>query len=157
MAKRKKNEVDPNAPPVPQWKPPTEDIEWRDWMKTTIWGSDDIITFGTKLSVPFIFPLPFFSAPESASLQERGKGAGRSHSHLRAPSGPESRRTQDLGLAQREEEEGVPRQHLERLLPPLLNDTDEELEEQGMGMFFGGGEEYPGGDDHSGGESSGDD
>jgi hypothetical protein len=43
------------------------------------------------------------------------------------------------------------------MLPPLLNDTDEELEEQGMGMFFGGGEEYPGGDDHSGGESSGDD
>jgi hypothetical protein len=29
------------------------------------------------------------------------------------------------------------------------------LEEQGMGMFYGGGEEYPGGE-YSGGESSGD-
>jgi hypothetical protein len=39
-------------------------------MKTTIWGSDDIITFGTKLSVPFIFPLPFFSAPDRARLSK---------------------------------------------------------------------------------------
>ncbi len=70
MAKRKNEDVDHVAPPVPQWKPPTEDIEWRDWMKTGIWGSNDINTFGTLLSNPFIFPLPFFSAPDRARLSK---------------------------------------------------------------------------------------
>jgi hypothetical protein len=71
MAKRKKNaNVDPDAPPVPQWEPPTEDVEWRDWMKTSIWGSEDIGAFGEALSNPFILPLPFFSAPDRARLSK---------------------------------------------------------------------------------------
>ena len=71
MAKRKKNaNVDPDAPPVPQWETPTEDVEWRDWMKTSIWGSEDIGAFGEALSNPFILPLPFFSAPDRARLSK---------------------------------------------------------------------------------------
>jgi hypothetical protein len=71
MAKRKKNaNVDPDAPPVPQWTPPTEDVEWQDWMKSGIWASEDLCAYGKALKNPFKLPVPFFSAPDRARLSK---------------------------------------------------------------------------------------
>jgi hypothetical protein len=71
MAKRKNNEnVDPDAPPVPQWKPPTEAPEWRDWMKDGVYGSNDLNKFGQALSLLSKLPLPFFSAPDREILSK---------------------------------------------------------------------------------------
>jgi len=71
MAKRKKNgDVDPDTPPVPQWKPPTEDIEWRDWMKDGFFSSEDIREHGKALSNPSMLPLPVFPAPDRARLSK---------------------------------------------------------------------------------------
>ena len=71
MAKKRKNEnVDPDAPPPPQWTPPTDDGEWRDWMKTGIWGSDDLATYGAAHSAKASFktPLLVFFGPDRARL-----------------------------------------------------------------------------------------
>ena len=72
MAKRKNEDVDPVAPPVPQWKPPTEDVEWREWMKDGFWCSGDMRKYGgaQKLSDVFVLPLPVFPALDRASLSK---------------------------------------------------------------------------------------
>jgi hypothetical protein len=78
MAKKRKNEnVDPDAPPPPQWTPPTDDVEWRDWMKTGIWGSDDLAKYGAAHSAKASFktPLPVFFGPDRARLSKNAAKA----------------------------------------------------------------------------------
>ena len=71
MAKKRKNEnVDPDAPPPPQWTPPTDDVEWRDWMKTSFWSCDDLGKYGVAHSAnaSFKIPLPVERGPDRACL-----------------------------------------------------------------------------------------
>jgi hypothetical protein len=78
MAKKRKNEnVDPDAPPPPQWTPPTDDVEWRDWMKTGIWGSDDLAKYGAAHSAKASFktPLLVFFGPDRARLSKNAAKA----------------------------------------------------------------------------------
>ena len=78
MAKKRKNEnVDPDAPPPPQWTPPTDDVEWRDWMKHGIWGSDDLAKYGGAHSAKasFKIPLPVFFSPDCARLSNNAAKA----------------------------------------------------------------------------------
>lgn len=78
MAKKRKNEnVDPDAPPPPQWTPPTDDVEWRDWMKTGIWGSDDLAKYAVAHSAKAAFktPLPVFFGPDRARLSKNAAKA----------------------------------------------------------------------------------
>jgi hypothetical protein len=73
MAKKRKNEnVDPDAPPPPQWTPPTDDVEWRDWMKTGIWSCDDLGKYGVAHSAKASFktPLPVEHGPDRARLSK---------------------------------------------------------------------------------------
>jgi hypothetical protein len=78
MAKKRKNEnVDPDAPPPPQWTPPTDDVEWRDWMKYGIWSSDDLVEYGGAHSAKASFktPLPVFFGPDRARLSKNAANA----------------------------------------------------------------------------------
>ena len=78
MAKKRKNEnVDPDAPPPPQWTPPTDDVEWRDWMKTGIWSCDDLGKYGVAHSAKASFktPLPVFFGPDRARLSKNAAKA----------------------------------------------------------------------------------
>ena len=73
MAKKRKNEnVDPDAPPPPQWTPPTDDVEWRDWMKDGFWSSDDLRKYGVAHSAKASFktPFPVFVGPDRACLSK---------------------------------------------------------------------------------------
>jgi hypothetical protein len=73
MAKKRKNEnVDPDAPPPPQWTPPTDDVEWRDWMKLGIWSCDDLGKYGVAHSAKASFktPLPVEHGPDRARLSK---------------------------------------------------------------------------------------
>ena len=71
MAKKRKN-VDPDAPPPPQWTPPTDDVEWRDWMKDGFWSSDDLRKYGVAHSAKASFktPFPVFVGPDRACLSK---------------------------------------------------------------------------------------
>ena len=71
MAKKRKN-VDPDAPPPPQWTPPTDDVEWRDWMGVSFWGSDDLRKYGVAHSAKASFktPFPVFVGPDRACLSK---------------------------------------------------------------------------------------
>ena len=71
MAKKRKN-VDPDAPPPPQWTPPTDDVEWRDWMKNSFWSSDDLRKYGVAHSAKASFktPFPVFVGPDRACLSK---------------------------------------------------------------------------------------
>jgi hypothetical protein len=73
MAKKRKNEnVDPDAPPPPQWTPPTDDVEWRDWMKHGIWSCVDLGKYGVAHSAKASFktPLPVEHGPDRARLSK---------------------------------------------------------------------------------------
>ena len=108
MAKKRKN-VDPDAPPPPQWTPPTDDVEWRDWMKDGFWSSDDLRKYGVAHSAKASFktPFPVFVGPDRVSLQARGHGVRRGGRRLRAPHGRVVRGPDHLQPAHRGEEGGV--------------------------------------------------
>ena len=76
MAKKRKN-VDPEAEKPPQWTPPTDDVEWRDWMKHGVWGSDDLCKYGAAHSADASFKtcLPVFSGPDRARLSKNAAKA----------------------------------------------------------------------------------
>jgi hypothetical protein len=71
MARKRKNQnADPDAPRPPQWTPPVEDPDWREWMQHGIWGSEDICRYGDSLRLPSQLPFPFFSSPDRGSLSK---------------------------------------------------------------------------------------